>query len=88
MCNILFDDNSNVCSIYDQFIDICSRNVHDLDIYNVPRLNLNMLIDSLYATSYFTATVMLALYFTVLEIITTKMCITLTSTFTMGQGQM
>ena len=62
-----------------------------LEIFTVrmcmePILNLNMLIDSLYATSYLMAIVLLlALYVIVCEIFTAEMCWTLT--FKIGQGR-
>ena len=40
----------------------------DLDIYNGPRSNINMLIESVYATSYLTANAMFAPYVIIVKI--------------------
>ena len=59
----------------------------DLDLYNVPRSNLNMLIESLHATSYLMAIVMFVLSFTACTIFTVKVCMILTLTFRMNQDK-
>ena len=57
LCDFIFYGNSNVFPICDQFKDIRNLNVPDiyLDLQNGPRVNLNMLIESSYATLYLIA---------------------------------
>ena len=60
----------------------------DLDLQSWPRSNVNITIESQYATSYVLAMTMSVLSITVYELVTFKICMTLTFTFRMGLGQM
>ena len=73
---------SDVSPICYHSMDIRKRTVHDLDLdhFNEPRLNPNILIESPCATLYLMAMV-------ILEIFTVEMYKTLTLTFRMAQGQ-
>ena len=63
-------------------LHIRSHNVYDfdLDLLNVPRLNLNMLIEGRNQISYLKAIVLLAVSLAILDIIRVEMCMTLTLT--------
>ena len=63
------------------------ENYLDLDLYNGLMLNINIPIESQYATSYVFGN-MLVLYVTICEIFTVEICMTLTMTFRMSQGQL
>ena len=56
--------------------------------YTRPRSNLNMLIESLHATSYLITILIFALAVTILQIFVVEKCMTLTLIFTMGKGQL
>ena len=60
----------------------------DLDLQNGPRSNIIMPIESHCVTFYFMTTVMFTLTINVYEKILAEICMTLTMTFRMGQGQM
>ena len=66
-------------------LEIFGRNVNelDLDLSNGPRSNLNLIIDSTYASSYSTVIAMLANSVTILEIFAVEMCIAFTLTLTL-----
>ena len=61
----------------DCMFQVCLRQICDLhtDLYNWSRLNVNITIYSLCATSYFVAIVISDLSFTVYEIFTVETCI-------------
>ena len=50
VCNFVFVGNSNVCPICHRLWDIINRNVHDLDLWDGPRSNVNMQVKRPYAT--------------------------------------
>ena len=50
ICNFLFVSNSSVCAIFRHSRDIHSLNVHNLDLENEPRSNVNMPIEKAHAT--------------------------------------
>ena len=64
LCDVIFDDNSNVGSICYNFRDICISNL-DIDLQSESRSNLNMLMERPNATAYLMTLAMLALPFTV-----------------------
>ena len=71
IADFLFSDGCNVCSINLLLRDdICSRNIHylDLDLYNWPRSNVNVPIKSQYTTSNMQTIVTFALSVTICEI--------------------
>ena len=56
-----FAGNNNVCYICRHFKDSLSRNVRDFDVLNGPMSNLNMFVESPYATLYLMAIGMFAI---------------------------
>ena len=72
MCNFLFVGNTDVCHICHRLRDINGRNVHnhDLNVWNWPRSNVNMLVWMPHATFYALAIAMFVPSVTVCEIIT------------------
>ena len=69
-CKFPFFCNGNICPFCHHSRDIHNQNVHGLDLvlYNEPRSNVNMPIESLHATFYIIAMAMFALSVTVCEI--------------------
>ena len=66
-----YDRHSNICPIFHHLGDKRNQNVHDhdLNLYDGPRINLNIPIESPDTTSYLMTIVLLARYLTIYEII-------------------
>ena len=90
MHDLPFDGKSNNLPISHHFQDIYCGNVHDLDLdlYNGPRSNVNMLNESPCMTCHLMAIVIFYLFLIISKIFVVEMCMTLTLTLRAGQGQM
>ena len=79
-----------MCPICYHLREIRNRNAHDLDLdlWTGSMSNINMPPGRPDAIFYLLAIAMLALSTTVRMILTVEMCMTLTLTFTIGQGEM
>ena len=83
------DDNIHVCDLSYCLLDISSQHNYDLDLNlsNGPRSNANMLIKSNIGL-LFRSNSSVALFVNIYEIFTVKICMTLSLTFRMDQGEM
>ena len=78
------------CLTLPHFQNICSRHMHDLDLdlQNASRSNVNMTIECQYMTSCLSALVMFFVSVAIFKIFTVEICMALTLTVIIGQGQM
>ena len=85
-CYFLFIGNINVCLIFQRLRDIDNKNMHDidLDLQNGPR---SIAMESMCLYNCWQQLYVPYLS-TICEILTVKICMTLTLTFRMGEGQL
>ena len=87
--DFLFDCSCNVCHISHHFQAICRQNVYATPYpLELATVKCKLPYDNRYSTCYLMVIVILSPSVIISKIFTVKMCMTLTFTLRMGQGQM